>query len=385
MDPATRRSLRAMLDPAILPAYATSAARIARRAVRGHTRFDGDAAAIARACVEACWDRDHFVASGGHFRQFWTRDTGFSAVPLVRTGFGDRLRETLAWALDAWAPSGRVTTTIFPGRRPRDVYTLGVDSLPLLFHALRACDAADLVVRHAAWLGPEVDRYVAAVVDPASGLVRADRRFSSHRDTVVTANNAYANAMVVLLDGILRETGWLPSPVPAGAVDRFLAAFWRADRFVDTPASDRISGDGTVFPFWLGIVPDDAGLAGALAAARADGLVSPLPMRYVARHDHTEEDAVQRLFVPDYQGTAIWTSLGAIYLQLLDRIDPAAASAPLARYARLIERDGTVWEVLRDDLRPYTGRLGLFRADEAMLWSVILLELLERRAAGRPG
>jgi hypothetical protein len=373
-------SVRAMLDPAILPAYVSSGARIVRRTVGGHRRHPGDARAIARACVEMSWDGDHFDASGGHFRQFWTRDLGFSTVPLVRTGFGPRVHASLAWALRAWAREGRVTTTIFPGRRPRDVYTLGVDSLPLLLHALRAVDGADLVARHASWLEPEIRRYVAAVVDPRTGLVREDRRFSSHRDTVVTSNNAYANTMVVALDGILRETGWFASPVPAGAVDRFVAAFWRGDRFVETPGSDLVTGDGIVFPFWLGVVPDELGLAAALAAARSAGLTDPLPLRYVARYDRSEEDRIQRWFVPDYQGTAIWTSLGAIYLQLLDRVDPAAVEVPLRAYAERVERDGTVWEVLRDDGRPYAGRLGIFRADEAMLWSAILLDLLERRA-----
>jgi hypothetical protein len=374
-------TLRAMLDPAILPAYASSAARIVQRAVRGHRRHPGDARAIARACVEASWDRDHFDASGGHFRQFWTRDTGFSAEPLVRTGFGERLRASLAWALDAWAPAGRVTTTIFPGRRPRDVYTLGVDSLPLLLHALRACGADDLVARHAGWLESEARRYAREVLDPTTGLVRTDRRFSSHRDTVVTSCNGYANAMVVALDRILRETGWFPSPVPDGAADRFIAAFWAGDRFVETPGGDAVTGDATIFPFWIGAVPDALGLGEALAAARGAGLASPLPLRYAATHDLAAEDPVQRLFVPDYQGTAIWTSLGAIYLQLLERVDPAAVDAPLTAYADLVEREGTVWEVVLDDLRPYVGRLGIFRADEAMLWSAILLDLFERRAA----
>ncbi len=373
-------SLRAMLDPAIVPTYVSSAARIARRAVRGPHRFSGDARAIARACVESAWDRDHFDASGGHFRQFWTRDTGFSAEPLVRTGFGDRLKASLAWALDSWAPAGRVTTTIFPGRRPRDVFTFGVDSLPLLLHALRACDAGDLVARHAAWLEPEVHRYIRAVIDPTTGLVRADRRFSSHRDTVVTSCNGYANAMVVVMDQVLRDTGWFPSPVADGMQDRFLAAFWKAGHFVDTPAGDEVTGDATVFPFWLGAVPDRLGLATALAAASEAGLASPLPLRYASRHDPGSEDPIQRWFVPDYQGTAIWTSLGAIYLQLLDRVDPSAVQGPLAAYAALVEREGTVWEVLDDELRPYSGRLGIFRADEAMLWAAILLDLLERRA-----
>ncbi len=376
-----RTSLRAMLDPAIVPAYASSAARIARRALRGQRRHPGDARSIARACVEASWSGDHFVASGGHFRQFWTRDTGFSAEPLVRTGFGPRLHASLGWALDAWAVDGRVTTTIFPGRRPRDVYTLGIDSLPLLLHALRACEGDDLVARHAGWLAPEIRRYAAAVLDPATGLVRTDRRFSSHRDTVVTASNGYANTMVVLLDRILSETGWFTSPVPPGAQERFLATFWAGDRMLEAPDRPEVTGDATVFPFWLGTVPDEPYLAPALAAARAAGLATPLPLRYAAQPAPEDEDPVQHLFVPDYQGTAIWTSLGAIYLQLLERVDPAAVAEPLAAYAALVEREGTVWEVLDDDLRPYVGRFGLFRADEAMLWSAILLDLA--RAAGR--
>jgi hypothetical protein len=261
------------------------------------------------------------------------------------------------------------------------VYTLGIDSLPLLLHALQACEADDLAWRHAGWLEPEARRYAQEVLDPATGLVRSDRRFSGHRDTVVTASNAYANAMVALLDRVLRETDWFASPIPSGAADRFSAAFWRDGRVVESPDGDEITGDATVFPFWLGVLPDDHGLGSALAAARAAGLATPLPLRYAARRVPAREDPVQRLFVPDYQGTAIWSSLGAIYLQLLDRVDPAAAAMPLSIYAALIERDGTVWEVLDDDLRPYVGRLGIFRADEAMLWSAILLDLFERRVA----
>ena len=137
-----------------------------------------------------------------------------------------------------------------------------------------------------------------------------------------------------------------------------------------------------------GSCPIRSGLS-ALAAARHAGLADPLPLRYVARRAARAEDPVQRLFVPDYQGTAIWSSLGAIYLQLLDRVDPAAAEAPLRGWTEHVERAGTVWEVIRDDGRPYIGRLGIFRADEAMLWSAILADLLERRAArpvtARPG
>jgi hypothetical protein len=111
-------------------------------------------------------------------------------------------------------------------------------------------------------------------------------------------------------------------------------------------------------------------------ALDAGGLTRPLPLRYVARRDPAAEDRIQRLFVPDYQGTAIWTSLGGMYLDLLARVDPVAAAHTGMSYAGLVERDGTLWEVFTDDLRPYRGRLRLFVADEAMLWAAILLDAL---------
>ena len=377
---ATEMWLAAQADPSIWPNYLASATRVMRRRLRGPRRFTGDAAAVCHAVVDACWSNDHFCASAGHFRQAWTRDLGFAAPALTRLGHGQRLHTSLAWMLDTWRPRGQVTTTIMGHRLPRDVWTFGVDSLPLLLHSLRAAEADDLIALHHAWLGREVERYARIVIDPATGLVRDDRAFSTHRDTVRSRSNAYANAMVLLLDRHLRETGWFPSPAPDGAVDRFVAAFWRGDHFVDRPDRDEVTGDATVVPFFFGVVPDELGLGPALGAAADAGLTRPLPLRYAARPDRTAEDPITRLFVPDYQGRAIWTSLGAMYLHLLQRSDPAAARSVVDDYRRLVERDGTVREVYegRDpSLRPYRGRLGIFVADEAMLWAAILAEAFE--------
>ncbi len=383
----------AQLDPAIWPGYLSSGARILGRRLHGHHRFAGDATAICRAVVESCWTGQYLAASGGHFRQLWTRDLGFAAEALIGLGQVERLRASLAWALETWASAGRVTTTIFAGRRPRDVWTFGVDSLPLLLLALRLADAGALVTRHGDWLGPEVRRYAALVVDRRTGLVRDDRVFSSHRDTIRTRSNAYANVMLALFDRTLRDTGWFDSPVPAGVADRLVDAFWQGDRFVDRPDTGEVTGDGAVAPFVFGVVPDSLGLASALRAARAAGLADPLPLRYAARRDPSLEDPLQRRLVPDYQGTAIWTSLGAWYLRLLRRADPLAAIPVAAAFRSRIERDGTVFEVFDSrarsvaDLRPYRGTAGLFTADEAMLWAANLIVELEAAAAGaaRPG
>lgn len=371
--PARVHRAGALLAPPILPAYLGSAARILRRRVFGPRRFRGDAVAICRAIVDSCWTGDYLAASAGHFRQLWTRDLAFSAPSLVRLGQADRVEASLVWALEAWSRRGRVTTTIFGGGRPADVYTVGCDSLPLLLLTLETGGFADLFDRHASWLRMEVERYAATVVDPRTALVRTDLVLSSHRDTVRTPSSCYANTMLVVLDQVGRRTGWYASPVDASIGERMVEAFWRGDHFSDRADRDLLTGDAGVFPFWTGTVSDRLGLASALAALRAAGLTSPLPLRYAMRRDARAEDPVQRLFVPDYQGTSVWSSLGAIYLSLLARVEPSESQAGLTAYARLIERDGTLREVYTGDLRPYRGRLGLFLADEAMLWASILL------------
>jgi hypothetical protein len=379
--------LTAQLDPSIWPTYAASAARVARRRFWGPRRFDGDAAAICRAVVDACWDGRHYCASAGHFRQAWTRDLGFAAAALVRLGQRERLYASLAWMLEVWQTRGQVTTTIMGRRAARDVWTFGVDSLPLLLHSLRAAEADDLVAQHAEWLAPEIERYAATVIDPHTGLVRDDRSFSTHRDTVRCRSNAYANTMVLLLDRHLRERGWFSSPIAEAAADRFIEAFWRDGHVVDRPDGDVVTGDATVAPFFFGVVPDALGLASALEAAARAGLTQPLPLRYARERDAAAEDPMTRLFVPDYQGSAIWTSLGAMYLRLLQRVDRDAARPMVKAYRRIVERDATVREVYDGgdtELPPYRGTLGIFIADEAMLWAAILAEAFEddARASG---
>jgi hypothetical protein len=380
--------VEALLRPAILPAYATSGARMLRRAVRGHVRHPGTAPSILAAVLERCWDGRRYAASGGHFRQLWARDFGFSAPALVRLGHGARVDATLDWALAAWSRAGRVTTTVFPGARAADVWDYGVDSLPLVLRALRAAPSGErLVAVHGRLLGAEVRRYAATVVDPASGLVRTGRRFSTHRDTVPTSCNAYANAMVALLERELVETGWFPLPFAPGAADRLVDAFWRGGRFAEGPsggpAADAMTGDANIVPFWLGIVPDDLGARAMLDGLAGAGLTDPLPLRYSAAPPGTE-DPVQRLFVPDYQGTAIWTSLGAMACEVALRVDPPRGERWLRGHLEVVERDGTMWEVLDDALQPYRGRFGLWRADEAMLWGALLLDLAARPRVAPP-
>ena len=379
--------IAAWFAPSMLPVYIHTLRVRARRHARGHTHYPGDATTIIRACIEACWNGRTFTASPGHFDMFWTRDLGFSTPALVRLGEGERVRASLRYALDVWTRRGsHVTTTINYGDRPADVFEYGVDSLPLLLAALRAAAADDLVRQHGDWLATEVAWFVDRVVDPASGLVRSDRTYSAHRDTVVNRSTGYGNAMVALMAKTLAETGWLDSPLERhfdGDYGRLLREqFWDGDHYRDALADRTVSGEANVWPFFTGVVSDARTLASSLAYLDANGFRDPYPLRYETIRRPGREVWFTRHVLPDYQGTTVWTSLGAIYLQLLRSVDPAAAVREIDRYRAWIERDGTYWEVLDGRGRPWISPRRLFIGEESMLWSAIFLDLLEQGDAG---
>jgi hypothetical protein len=379
--------LASWFAPSMLPVYVHTLGVRVRRHVRGHTRHRGDSAAIVRSCLEACWNGRTFTASPGHFDMFWTRDLGFSAPALVRLGEGERVRASLEHALGVWERRGsHVTTTINYGDRPADVFAYGVDSLPLLLAALRAAEATDLVERYRAWLTAEIADYVTRVVDPATGLIRSDRTYSAHRDTVVNRSTAYGNTMVALLAKTIAETGWFASPLERhfeGDHGRLLRErFWLGSRFRDALGDDRTSGEANVWPFYAGVVADRAMLATALRSLDAGGFCRPYPLRYETARRPEHEVWLTRHVLPDYQGSTIWTSLGAIYLQLLSTVDATQAAREIERYAAWIERDGTYWEVLDVRGRAWVSPRRLFIGEESMLWSAIFLDVLENRDRG---
>ena len=375
--------IAAWVAPSMIPVYLHTLVVRARRHARGHTRYPGDAAAIVRACIEACWNGRTFTASPGHFDMFWTRDLGSSTPALVRVGEGDRVRASLAYALGVWTRRrSHVTTTINYGDRPADVFEYGVDSLPLLLAALRAAGAVDLVEQHRAWLADEVAWFAERVVDPSTGLVRADRTYSAHRDTVINRSTAYGNTMVALLAKTLAETGWLGSPLERhfdGDHGRLLRdRFWAGDRFRDSLGDETVSGEANVWPFYAGVVTDADMLRSSLRYLDENGFADPYPLRYETVRRPGREVWFTRQVLPNYQGTTVWTSLGAMYLQLLRSVEPAAAAGEIERYGGWIERDGTYWEVLDGHGRPWISPRLVFIGEESMLWSAIYLDVLEQ-------
>jgi hypothetical protein len=379
-------ALSPWIHPAVIAEYAHGIGIRVRRQLRGHRRHPGDARAIVRSCIDDCWNGRTFTASPGHFDMFWTRDLSFSVPALLRVGEEERVHASLAYALDIWTKrKSHITTTIHYFDRPGDVYEYGVDSLPLFLAALRTAGATDLVERHRGWLEAEIAHFTERVVDPATGLVRADRKYSAHRDTVTNRSNTYGNTMVGLLAKTVGETGWFESPLEHhfdGAYGRLLVEhLWHGDRFRDATDDQTVSGEANVWPFYTGVVTDPAYVRPALTYLRSHGFTYPYPLRYELTRRPDKEVWLTRHLLPDYQGSTVWTSLGSIYLQLLRTIDPERLVIETARYVELIERDGTFWEVLDHDGQNYVSPRKIFIGEESMLWSAIFLDILEHPQA----
>ncbi|MGI8828577.1 MAG: hypothetical protein ACR2I5_02230, partial [Candidatus Limnocylindria bacterium] len=371
--------------PAVAVAYAANVLVRARRGIRGRKHHEGTAREIIRACIDDCWDGTHYRASPGHFRQFWTRDLSFSAPSLVRLSpqHRERVLASFDWALRTWQRrNSHVTTTIHRFDQPVDVFDYGVDCLPLMVAALHRIGADEVLESHRSWLEGEVNHYMDEVVDPATGMVRSDRKYSAHRDTIVNRCNAFGNSMVALLAMTLVDLGWdLPIPMQPLALapqSILLDHFWdERGFFIDMPGDDTPSGEGNIWPFWTGVISDPSVLRTALTTLEERGFANPYPLKYETERRPELEPWFVRTLMPDYQGATVWTSLGSMYLQLLHTIDPGQARLEMDRYVSWIERDGTFWEVIDDETGQRYSSTFLTRSDESMLWSSIFLDLLE--------
>jgi hypothetical protein len=359
------------------------AARSALRGLRGHKRYSGSSRDIARAIVRDCWNGTYIQGSAGHFHQFWVRDLGMCTPALVRMGMREEVHRSLAWALEVYERAGRVTTTIFPGRRPIDIYVYGSDSLPFLVYSLRVIEAVDLVQRHRPFLQAEVDRFYALLLDPETGLVTRRRTFAEPKDCMKKSSSTFSNAMLAFLAKELEALGGFSVPFDhRGFASRLCQVFWRGDHFIDDlSGEDLVSGDANTWPFWLGVVEDESMLSSALATLEREGLTRPFPLRYFTSRIPGREHFYPRIFTPNYQGDTIWPQVGMVYIDLLARIRPAGALEHLRAYGEVIEREGNFLEVHSADGRPYKGRLGIYRADEGMIWAAMYLDLAERLGA----
>jgi hypothetical protein len=367
-------------DPVLIAAGFTVAARSLWRGLFGWKRYRGNAEAICRAVIDDCWTGDYLGGSAGHFRQFWTRDLAMCTPALCRLGYRDQVLASWEWGLERFERAGRITTTIFYNRFPRDVYAYACDSLPMTLFALREAGAEHLIARHRELFGREIQRFYETVFDPDLGLARTSGYFSGPRDCMTGRSTVFANTMIALLGQLLDGESLLPNPFAGHDMrDRLLQHHWTGSYFRDSLCRELPSGDANVWPFFFGIFdggPEAAAMRrSAFATLEERGFTDPVPLRYFERRLPDSELPIPKLFTPNYQGDPSWTQLGAVYLSELAKVDRARMVAHRTRMAELIERDGNYLELYNPDGKPYVGRARIYHCDEGMIWASLFLDL----------
>lgn len=363
-------------DPVLLASGLNVAVRSFFRRLFGWRRFRGDVEEICRQVVESCWTGEFFAGSGGHFKQFWMRDLAMCTPALCRLGERERVIQSLAWGLERFERAGRVTTTIFNRRFPRDVYAYGSDSLPMLLYALRAADADHLIDRHRALLAREIERYVRTVFDPELGLARADGYFSGPRDCMTGRSTVFANTMLALLAQLLDGDARLPNPLAGhDLTSRMIRHYWSGDYFRDSLCREIPSGDANVYPFFYGVVNDAEMKRRAMRTLEERAFTEPVPIRYFEQRLPEAELPVPRIATPNYQGDPSWTQLGPAFLHVLKSVDRPRMEAQRSKMAALIVRDQNYLELYTTTAQPYRGRAWLYYADQGMIWAAMFLDL----------
>ncbi|MBI2546595.1 hypothetical protein HYV81_05445 [Candidatus Woesearchaeota archaeon] len=350
--------------------------RRARR-VRKHgvKRYTGSAADICTNIIKDCWNSSFFQASNGHFTDFWLRDFSWCLEPLLRQGYKEECISSMKFALDAYQKNGKVTTTITKRGYCYDFPDYAADSLPYLIRNIRILADKDILYTYEKFLNHEIEKYYAQVIDQRTGLVRKDRNFSSMKDHALRISPCYSNVMAGMLSVDLARIGILNNPFKAHNYRRLIwEHFWNGEYFLDDLSGKKyVAGDANIFPFWSGLFNETPMLKYCITKIREAGLDHPFPLKYTGSASDLKMISAGR-FAPNYEGTAVWTHMGPIYIKLVKEVAPLKAREYVEKYSKIIEKYGNYLEVFETNSQPYQTRF--YYADEGMLWASMFLDLL---------
>lgn len=344
---------------------------------RGFAPFQGSASQICTHIVDKCWNGEYYATSLGHFCQFWTRDFGWCVPALMRLGKKQRIHATLEYALSRFRKAGGVFTTITPKGKPFDFPNYAPDSLAMLIHSLRVSEAGRLIVKYRRFLDEQIAYFFETVIDKNTGLVRSDRHFSSIKDYAKRTSSCYDNVMVAMLSKDL-DSLKLSNPFKKWDHSELLVKhFWKGTHFVDDlSGKDFITGDANVFPFWTGCIDSIEMLSKSIDRMSAVGLDKPFPLRYY-HEKHKEQDMISvEIFAKNYERDTIWFHIGALFIDMVLRIDRDRAKRYLDLHKKVIEECRTYPEILNEAGKPYHSPF--YYCDEGMLWASMYLDVEKR-------
>lgn len=336
-------------------------------------RFDGNAEEICNQIVARLWTGDFYKTSLGHFDFFWMRDFGTVAESLTRTGQGQRVRHTLKWALKHWRRSASITTCVDKYGNCFNAPMHAVDTIPWLLHSLVVSDY-ELNKSERKFLERQLRKYCKKYLD-TTGHIRPIK-FAEQRDAVVYDRSAYAVTLVGRMAWCVEQLqlGGFPYKLQKYQ-EELITRYWNGQYFNADRSTDAFSAECALFPFFLGVIEDEA-LAGATFDYITDNNYDdPFPMIY------TKQPAAFRYhwwmtapFMPQYEGNTLWSWHGMFYLHSLRRFGRPEFTRQRERFAKgMIEQHKTFPEMLNKDGSWYYAPV--YRGDPGMVWAALYVDL----------
>lgn len=333
---------------------------------------EGDLTERCRAIARGNWNGTWFGAGLDHLDQFWLRDFALCLPGLLDLGFEKEAEACWRWALSIYQRKNRITTTIFPGERPIDIFSYGADTFPLALHIFEV-----LRLDPKPWgelLRAEASRYREELFD-AAGDVCAERMYSITKDTTHFPGSTAIYAMACWARRLVARCPEIDEFRGLADIEaRLVEIFWNGEAFRNDRHNEAnfISADANHWPFWCKLLPESEHqkmLTKSVAAIRGAGLTKPFPLKYHSQRYPSREHPIQRLFVPNYQGDSIWTFFTPDWIAQAASVDPAGALEDVQKTEEWLERFGTWIEVFEPDgSGPLKGRFG-HGSDWGMLWA----------------
>ena len=336
-------------------------------------RFKGNAAQICEQIVDKLWEGDFYRTSLGHFDFFWMRDFGTVAESLVKVGRKKHVLHTLKWAMLHYRRAGTVTTCIDKAGNCFNAPGHAVDSLPWLLHCLLVSNY-ELNKAERRFLTGQLELYRLKYLD-TTGHVRPIK-FAEMRDAVMYDRSAYSVALIGRLAYCVEMLGLGGFPHSLQKYqEELISRYWNGQYFNADRTTDAFSAECALFPFFLGVIEDEA-LAGATLDYINDAkLNEPFPLIYTKQPDAFRYHWwMTEPWMPHYEGDTLWSWHGVFYLHLLKRYKRKEYKTQKEKFARgMIEKHGTFPEMLNLDGSWYYAPI--YRGDPGMVWAGLYLEL----------
>jgi len=336
------------------------------------TTLSGDIEPIIREIHALRFDPElPYLISGDHFSMLYPRSLGIFYHTLLdpRTALDDKdwlnretiYLKTLAYALDVFAKSKDLSTTIVPVAPQSvtllNIYSPPIDTLYSLLYALQTLQnpedlistypftannyqtvhtvqaARDLLNEYKPELTYHFHKFIADVVDPQTNLVRTDRLFSGTKDITKQRSSFYENIIVWKTYELAQRLEIIEkNPTTLMQLkQQILSSFWLPNEghFLEDLSPESIKGNyyssDWLIAFMTGFLDpknreDRVYLEKIIEYIRANKIDEPFALRYHNEPRRSRQYLPVRIFAPSYGSTTIWSNWGMEYTKLLSTL-----------------------------------------------------------------